>query len=75
MILGSGYRRRIVRSRDQRAIDPSAAESDLTAELKRLRRENEIDVGLMALVLLIPPRVTATSRPHRGTTAATAGGE
>ena len=61
-----GYRRWIGRSRDRRAIDPSAAESDLTAELKRLR---------WRLVLLIPPRVTTTSRPHRGTTAATAGGE
>src|SRR3954471_3875553 len=30
------------RSRDRRAVDPAAAESDVTAELKRLRRENEI---------------------------------
>ena len=30
------------RSRDRRAADPSGAESDVTAELKRLRRENEI---------------------------------
>ena len=29
------------RSRDRRAVDPSAAESDVTAELRRLRRENE----------------------------------
>ena len=32
----------IGRSRDRRAVDPSAVESDVTAELKRLRRENEI---------------------------------
>ena len=32
----------IGRSRDQHAVDPVAAESDVTAELKRLRRENEI---------------------------------
>ena len=32
----------IGRSRDRRAVDPVAAESDITAELKRLRRENEI---------------------------------
>ena len=32
----------IGRSRDRRAVDPAAAESDVTAELKRLRRENEI---------------------------------
>ena len=33
----------IGRSRDRRAADPAtAAESDVTAELKRLRRENEI---------------------------------
>src|SRR6202035_1185754 len=31
----------IGRSRDRRAVDPAAAESDLTAELRRLRRENE----------------------------------
>lgn len=31
------------RSRDRRAADPTtAAEGDVTAELKRLRRENEI---------------------------------
>ena len=33
--------RRIGRSRDRRAVDPATAESDLTAELRRLRRENE----------------------------------
>src|SRR4051812_28538274 len=32
----------IGRSRDGRAVDPAAAESEVTAELKRLRRENEI---------------------------------
>ena len=32
----------IGRSRDQQAVAPPAAESDVTAELKRLRRENEI---------------------------------
>jgi len=33
----------IGRSRDRRAVDPAtAAQSDVTAELKRLRRENEI---------------------------------
>src|ERR1700680_1727633 len=32
----------IVRSRDRRAVAPSAAASDVAAELKRLRRENEI---------------------------------
>ena len=32
----------IGRSRDRHAVDPVAAESDVTAELKRLRRENEI---------------------------------
>ena len=33
----------IGRSRDRRAAEPAkAAESDVTAELKRLRRENEI---------------------------------
>ena len=32
----------IGRSRDRQAADPVAAESDVTAELKRLRRENEI---------------------------------
>jgi len=32
----------IGRSRDRQAVDPSAAASDVTAELKRLRRENEI---------------------------------
>src|SRR5256885_8995007 len=30
----------IGRSRDRQAFDPSAAASDVTAELKRLRREN-----------------------------------
>ena len=32
----------IGRSRDRGAVDPAVAESDVTAELKRLRRENEI---------------------------------
>jgi transposase len=32
----------IGRSRDGLTIDPAAAESEVTAELKRLRRENEI---------------------------------
>ena len=32
----------IGRSRDRHAIDPSGVASDVTAELKRLRRENEI---------------------------------
>src|SRR3954462_6581118 len=32
----------IGRSRDGRAVDPAAAESEVTAALKRLRRENEI---------------------------------
>src|ERR1700747_2668054 len=32
----------IGRSRDRHAVHPVAAESDVTAELKRLRRENEI---------------------------------
>src|SRR6266513_2779027 len=32
----------IGRSRDRHAVDPVAAESDVTEELKRLRRENEI---------------------------------
>ena len=32
----------IGRSRDGHAVDPAAAESEVTAELKRLRRENEI---------------------------------
>src|SRR5271154_5205880 len=33
----------IGRSRDRRAVDPAtAAQGDVTAELKRLRRENEI---------------------------------
>src|ERR1700731_1999082 len=32
----------IGRSRDRRAVAPAAAESDLTSELRRLRRENEI---------------------------------
>jgi transposase len=32
----------IGRSRDRRAVDPAAAESDVAAELKRLRRESEI---------------------------------
>src|SRR3954466_2876084 len=32
----------IGRSRDRHAIDPSEVASDVTAELKRLRRENEI---------------------------------
>ena len=32
----------IGRSRDRRAVDPVAAENDVAAELKRLRRENEI---------------------------------
>ena len=33
----------IGRSRDRRAVDPATpAEKDVTAELKRLRRENEI---------------------------------
>ena len=30
------------RSRDRHAVDPSAAASDVAAELRRLRRENEI---------------------------------
>jgi transposase len=30
------------RSRDRHAVDPVAAASDVTAELKRLRRENEM---------------------------------
>ncbi len=40
-----GYRRWFAGSAgagDRRAVDPSAAASDVTAELKRLRRENEI---------------------------------
>src|SRR3954463_7790384 len=32
----------IGRSRDRRAVDLTAAQSEVTAELKRLRRENEI---------------------------------
>ena len=32
----------IGRGRDRHALDPAAAESEVTAELKRLRRENEI---------------------------------
>ena len=32
----------IGRSRDRHAVNPVAAESDVTAELQRLRRENEI---------------------------------
>jgi transposase len=32
----------IGRSRDRRAGDPAASESEVTAELKRLRRENGI---------------------------------
>ena len=32
----------IGRSRDRGAVDPAAAEGEVTAELKRLRRENEI---------------------------------
>ena len=32
----------IGRGRDRHALDPTAAESEVTAELKRLRRENEI---------------------------------
>src|ERR1700726_540096 len=32
----------IGRSRDRRAVDPAAAERDVTAELRRPRRENEI---------------------------------
>jgi len=32
----------IGRSRDEGAVDPAAAQSEVTAELKRLRRENEI---------------------------------
>jgi len=32
----------IGRNRDRGAVDSAAAESDVTAELKRLRRENEI---------------------------------
>src|SRR5690348_12797766 len=32
----------IGRSREGRAVDPATAESEVTAELKRLRRENEI---------------------------------
>ena len=32
----------IGRSRDRHAVDPVAAATDVTAELKRLRRENEI---------------------------------
>ena len=32
----------IGRSREGRAVDPAAAESEVTAELKRLRRDNEI---------------------------------
>src|SRR3954451_13168516 len=32
----------IGRSREGRAVDPAAAQSEVTAELKRLRRENEI---------------------------------
>ena len=32
----------IGRGRDRRAVGPTAAESEVTAELKRLRRENEI---------------------------------
>src|SRR5919106_2407181 len=32
----------IGRSRDRRAVDPAAAESEVTAELKRLRREERV---------------------------------
>ena len=45
MILGLGYRRWSAGSGGAgigSAVDPSAAQSDVTAELKRLRRENEI---------------------------------
>src|SRR3954447_19403092 len=34
--------RRIGRSRDRRAVDPAAAQSEVTAAPKRRRRENEI---------------------------------
>src|SRR5439155_25569455 len=43
--LGTGLStlvRWIGRSRDRQAVDPSAAASDVTAALKRLRRQNEI---------------------------------
>src|SRR4029077_1414811 len=60
--------RRIGRSRDRRAVDP-VAESDITAELKRLRRENEIlrqewDV-LKKAPLFSPGREVGEVRPHR----------
>jgi hypothetical protein len=44
VILGLAYRRWSAGSGGAGigAVDPSAAESDVTAELKRLRRENEI---------------------------------
>jgi transposase len=60
----------IGRSRDRRAADPAtAAESDVTAELKRLRRENEIlrqerDI-LKRPPLFSPGREVDEVRAHR----------
>src|SRR4051812_25319605 len=58
------------RSRDRRAVEPAIAESDSTAELKRLRRENEIlrqerDI-LKRPPLFSPGREVDEVRAHRG---------
>ena len=59
----------IGRSRDRRAVAPSAAASDVAAELKRLRRENEIlrqerDI-LKKATVFSPGREVDEVRAHR----------
>src|SRR3954447_6071645 len=59
----------IGRSRDRRPVDPAAAQSEVTAELKRLRRENEIlrqerDI-LKKAPLFSPGREVDEVRAHR----------
>src|SRR4051794_13903643 len=61
----------IGRSRDGRAVDPAAAESEVTAELKRLRRGNEIlrqERGILkkGTAFFAPGGRRGGSRPARG---------
>ncbi len=58
----------IGRSRDRHAVDPAAAESDVTAELERLRRENEIlrqERDILKKATASPGREVDEVRAHR----------
>ena len=58
------------RSRDRRAVDPAAAESDVTVELKRLRRENEILLQDDPLAASVRKFTVRAERGHTGAASA-----